>query len=262
MTERDGYEAGTPSWADVMAPDIEKTTAFYGGLFGWEAVAAGDPESTGGYTIFLKDGKSVAGAMAGSAPGPVPAVWSTYIATDDADATAEKVKAAGGTVMMEPMDVMTAGRMGFFVDPTGGAIGVWQAGDHRGAQLVNEPGTMCWNELRTRDPEAAKSFYADVFGWGAEAFEGTPGYSIWMVGEAGVGGVMDMAVAEMPAEVPPHWGVVFAVADVDQSVATAQELGATVTTPPFDFAVGRLAGLIDPQGAAFSIITLAEQAEG
>lgn len=264
MSERDGYKAGTPSWIDLASPDVDAAVDFYGQLLGWDATDAGDPEETGGYRMFTLNGKSVAGV--GPKPDFVPRpVWSTYFATDDVDATAEAVRGAGGSVLLEPMDVMTAGRMGFFADPSGAVFGAWQAGEHSGAQLVNDPGTLTWNELRTRDVEGSKAFYNAAFGWGGEPFAEMEGYIVWTLGggdieSSGIGGMLEMG-EDFPAEVPPHWDVVIAVEDPDATAAKAKDLGGAVTAGPMDIPVGRYAGLTDPSGAAFSIITARPDAQ-
>src|SRR5262245_56170698 len=118
---------GTPSWVDLAAPDLEAARKFYAELFGWQPNVSTEPEA-GGYTIFTKDGKSVAGVGPIMAPGQ-PSVWTTYVATDDADEIAERVGQAGGQVLMAPMDVMAYGRMGIFADQSGAVFGVWQAGE-------------------------------------------------------------------------------------------------------------------------------------
>ncbi|HKJ35141.1 MAG TPA: VOC family protein [Solirubrobacterales bacterium] len=259
MPQITSYDHGTPSWTDVAAPDTDAAAAFYSGLFGWDAGEAGDPEETGGYRMFSQGGKAVAGLGPIQQEGQPPA-WLTYVTVDDADATAEQVKSAGGSVMMEPFDVMTAGRMAIFADPAGAVFAVWQPKDHVGAQLVNEPVSLCWNELRTRDPEGAKKFYGEVFGWDAMGFDAMEGYTIWTVGgnapDNGKGGMMDMASAEMPDEIPPHWDIAFAVSDADATAAKCEELGGSVNVPPMDIAVGRMAGLADPAGATFTAIKL------
>ena len=150
MPERDGYAPGTPSWVDLTTPDVDGAASFYGALFGWSTEDAGDPEQTGGYAMFYDSGRRVAGV------GPImgegqPSYWSTYFATDDVEALTARVKAAGGSVLLEPMDVMQAGRMALFVHPAGGMFGAWQAGAHTGAELVNEPVRLAWNSLMTRD---------------------------------------------------------------------------------------------------------------
>lgn len=253
------YKPGTPSWVDLSSPDVDAAANFYGQLFGWTAVDSGPEGETGGYKLFQQDGQNVAGVMGQMQEGQ-PTVWSTYISVTDADETAEKVKAAGGGVVVEPMDVMDIGRMAVFSDPAGAVFGVWQAKTFTGADLVNEPNSLCWNETLTRDADAAKRFYLDVFPWTADKpqFEGAPDtYTVWSIDGNAVGGMMPMTDEFFPAEVPSHWSVCFAVADCDQTVAKASELGATVTVPPTDMPIGRFAGLIDPQGAPFTVMKLA-----
>ncbi len=169
MPEFTEYAPGTPCWVDVTSPDLDRTTTFYGGLFGWQADRDPRPEA-GGYTMFSLEGKSVAAA---SPPPPgqegIPPHWTTYIASDDVDATAERIRAAGGAVLAEPFDVFDAGRMTVAQDPTGAVFGVWQAGAHHGAELANEHGTMNWNECQTKDAPAADAFYRAVFDYEIDA---------------------------------------------------------------------------------------------
>jgi predicted enzyme related to lactoylglutathione lyase len=252
MPERTSYEPGTPSWADLSTPDVDASATFYGGLFGWDVESAGPPEETGGYGFFVLRGKRIAGV------GPLmeegqPAVWSTYVSTDDADAVAARATEAGGAVIVEPMDVMDAGRMAFVMHPAGGAVGVWQPGRTIGAELVNEPGAMTWNELHTRDADRAKAFYSAVFGWAADDQEyGEATYTVFQLGGRGVAGLSP----DLPADAPPFWLTYFEVGDCDATVAKAQELGGSATWPAMDMeGVGRFAGLADPNGTQFAVIT-------
>jgi predicted enzyme related to lactoylglutathione lyase len=250
------YAPGTPSWVELSAPDTDAAADFYGQLFGWTATEPGPVEETGGYRMFQQDGKQVAGLMGHMQEGQ-PTVWATYISVADADETARKVRDAGGSVMVEPMDVMDIGRMAVFVDPAGAVFGVWQPKTFAGAEIVNEPVSLIWSEVLTRDAEAAKAFYPAVFGWGKgrPQFEGAPeSYVVWEVDGKPVGGMMPMTDEHFPAEIPPHWSVCFAVADCDQLVAKARDLGATVTYEPMDMPIGRFAGFVDPQGASFSVM--------
>jgi predicted enzyme related to lactoylglutathione lyase len=251
MSERTSYEPGTPSWVDLSTPDPAAAKRFYGALFGWEAQEAGPPEETGGYAMFTLRGKLIAGVS------PLmdenqPAVWSTYISTDDADAVVARANDAGGQAIVEPMDVMDAGRMAFVMHPAGGAIGVWQPARHRGAELVNEPGALTWSQLHTRDPEGAAGFLGEVFGWTREDFGGMP---VFNLGERGIASMMDMPPGT-PDQVPAYWMTIFATADTDATAAKAAELGGQVLAEPFDIEnVGRFAVLADPQGVAFGVIT-------
>ena len=137
---------------------------------------------------------------------------------------------------------------------------VWQPKETIGAQLVNEPVSLTWNELMTPDIDAAKTFYKGLFGWDGNTMSMGEGmeYTMWMLGkDNGIAGAMRPPMDGMP----PFWGVYFAVADCDATVAKAKELGASVLNGPMDVPeVGRMAALVDPQGAAFSVIKNAQPA--
>jgi predicted enzyme related to lactoylglutathione lyase len=254
MPEKIVYAPGTPNSVYLGTSDLDTAISFYRELFGWEARRDERPEA-GGYTQMMLNGKVVAGA------GPLfldeqPTSWSTYISVADADEAAHLVTKAGGTVLMEPMDVFDAGRMAFVLDPTGAAVGIWQPGTHIGAELVGEPGTLCWNELTTRDIDTAKAFYGTVFGWrGATADLDGMAYTTWELDGTAIAGMVQMNEI-WPAELPSHWMIYFAVADTDAAAAKAAELGGKVSVPPTDITPGRFAVLNDPQGAFFSVITM------
>ena len=244
-------EPGTPCWTDLATPGLEEAKRFYPRLFGWTGRVSPQPEA-GGYTVFLKDGRPVAGAGPPATPDQVP-IWSTYVATDDADLVATRVEAAGGQVVVAPFDVFDQGRMAVLSDPAGAVFSVWQPMAMRGAELFNTPGALSWNELVTPDPEGAKDFYALVFGWHAEEQAADPApYTGWRCGARIVAG-MTPPLEELPADLPAYWSVWFGVADTDATSALAARLGGTVLVPPRDTPQGRLAALRDPQGALFSI---------
>ena len=250
--EMQSYEPGVPSWVDLGTPDLDKAAAFYGGLFGWNCPEG--PAEAGGYRVCDIGGKSVAGI--GPQQNPGPPVWAMYVNVTSADDTAAAVTANGGQSFVPPMDVLDAGRMAVLADPIGAVFGVWQAGMHKGAELVNEPGTFSWAELVTDDVPASKAFYGAVFGWGAETHGDGPGaYTEWQVNGRSVGGMMEKP-PQMPAEVPPHWSVYFTVVDTDAAVARASELGGGVVSPPMDIEPGRFAVVSDPAGAVFNVIAL------
>lgn len=254
MPEFTSYKAGTPCWVDVSPKDAEAARAFYAALFNWEYEVGG--ADTGGYAMCTLRGLNAAGMM-GAAPAEMPTVWTTYLATDDVDATLAKVTAAGGTVMMPAMDVMQAGRMAVVVDPTGAVVGLWQAGEHTGAQVANEPGGFSWSELSTTDVSRATAFYTEVFGYTYEEMsmgEGVPPYMVFTPpGYSASGGIMQKP-ASLPAEIPSFWMTYFSVADTDASVAIVEKHGGTVMMPPTDMPYGRFAVVMDPQGAVFTLI--------
>ncbi len=181
MVTRDTpWTAGTPCWVDLGVSDIGEAQAFYSALFGW-AIEQGPPE-TGGYAMCMKDGRAAAGIGPKMGPPEAPSVWMTYISTDDADETAARIKAAGGQVMAEPFDVMDVGRMAVAVDPAGAVFGIWQPLAHIGVGVANEPGALAWNENMSRDLDANKAFYRDVFGY--DYNDMGPGYASLRIGTA------------------------------------------------------------------------------
>jgi uncharacterized protein len=240
-----------PSWVDIGLPDVQAGAAFYSALFGWDC-PEGDPEF-GGDRVCTLNGRTVAGM--GPAQNPGPPYWSSYVNVVSADETAALAVAAGGTLIVSPMDVGPAGRMAFFADPVGAVIGVWQAGEHPGAGVVNEPGALCWNELLTTDVARSVEFYGAVFGWTADTHEGEMPYTEFHVDGRAIAGMMPKPPMA-PAEMPPNWGVYFAVGDTDDAVARAQSLGASLFMGPADIEPGRFAVLADPQGAVFNVIAL------
>lgn len=261
MSERTSYEPGTPCWIDLGTPDQDAAGEFYGALFGWELEEDENAEQTGGYRVARLGDKAIGGVMKLMQEGQPPA-WSTYVSVEDADAAVTKAREAGGAVVVEPMDVLDYGRMAFLADPTGAVFGVWQPGVNKGAGLVNEPGAMSWNELNTRDPEAAKAFYGAVFGWDFEDNDmGEMGtYTTLKLGDAMVGGMLDMAGRGVPEQIPAHWQVYFAVEDTDATIEQAKQAGGSVMVEPMEVPAGRFAILTDPHGASFAVIALSEQA--
>jgi hypothetical protein len=203
---------------------------------------------------------------------PAQAVWNTYIWVEDADEAAAKTREAGGSVLSEPFEVMDAGRMAVLADPEGAVFCVWQAREHKGARIVNEPGSLNFNVLNTSDPEAAKRFYAAVFGWttldlGSGEFWTLRAYGDYLeqltpgtrerTAELGAAGFEDVLAAISPiagddADTLAHWGVTFSTDDADATAAKAAELGGTVLVAPVDAPYSRLTVLRDPQGATFS----------
>src|SRR5918992_5418064 len=287
MPERDGYIPGVPCWVDVSEPDPEAALDFYGRLFGWQFEDVMPPGSdsryfiaqaeASGWSMFDSSGGARRGDVAAvrSVPEAAPpmAVWNTYFWVDSADEAASKVRDAGGGVVTEPFDFLDAGRVAVFTDPEGAAFGVWEARQHKGAGLVNDPGSLNFNGLNTRDVEGARSFYGSVFGWETLDMDGglrmwtLSGYGDYLEGyhpelrrqmaEAGAPERFEDVVATInpipddQPDTPPHWSVTFATDDADATAAKATELGGQVIVPPFDAPWVRMTILSDPQGATF-----------
>jgi uncharacterized protein len=253
VTRDTRWPAGTPCWVDVSVDDVPKAVAFYEALFGWD-IQVGGPE-VGGYAIAHKDGQTVAGIGPKMGPPEQPSAWTTYIATDDADATAAKIKGAGGQLLAEPMDVMEEGRMAIAMDTSGAAFGIWQGGNTTGIGVANETGALTWNEQMSRDSGAAQAFYRDVFGYDYQDMSGDGfTYAMLMVDGHEVGGIGEYPEGT-PAEVPAAWGAYFMVDDTDAAMAKAVELGGSVVRPASDSPYGRMGTVADNHGAVFSVMT-------
>jgi hypothetical protein len=272
MPERDGYIAGVPCWVDTTQPDPDAAADFYGALFGWEFEDAMPVGAPGKYLIARIRGGDAA-AVSSQPEGVSPqAVWNTYIWVEDADEAAAKAREAGGGVPTEPLDVGGAGRVAVLTDPEGASFCVWQAREHKGARIVNEPGALNFNVLNTRDPEGAKRFYGALFGWGtldlgSGEFWTLSAYGDYLealtpgtrerTAELGAAGFEDVVaainvIAGDDADTPAHWNVTFSTEDADATAAQAAELGGTVLVPPVDAPYSRLTLLQDPQGARFT----------
>lgn len=269
MSERDGFEAGVPCWVESLQPDIDAGREFYGALFGWEFEGSGPIEDgpAGEYFVARLRGKDVAGV----APTPddfdfPSAAWFTQIQVDDAERIGEKVEAAGGSVLAGPFDFDPIGKLLVIADPQGASVGLWEPGLCKGAMVVNEPNAWAMSSLSTPDAEGAARFYGELFGWTTESFGDGPG-AISMFRLPGfVGGEPQQPVSrEVVAAMVPGdqaaWTPDFWVDDVDQSVASAGELGGEATVGPYDTPVGKMAVMSDPQGGVFTISTIAAVAE-
>lgn len=251
MAQRTEYAPGTFSWVDLSTTDPEGAKAFYAALFGWSY----DDRPAGEgvvYSMALLDGAAVAAISPLPAPmraAGAPPAWMSYVTVADADAAAARAKELGGQVYNGPFDVFTAGRMAVLADPEGAVLSVWQPRGEIGAQRVNEPGTLTWNELGTRDVPGAQRHYGELFGW---TFEGPEDqYVAIRNGERTNGGLRPLSPAE--DGVPAHWLPYFAVTDVEATAALAAERGGQVLAGPVEVPAGRFVALADPQGAAFAL---------
>lgn len=268
MAEPRTYPHGVTCWIDTEQPDPQAASRFYGGLFGWtltDAVPAGAP---GSYLIATLDGQDV-GAIGPTSAGA--AAWNTYVAVDDADATAAAVTAAGGTVVSSPSDAGPGGRAATCADPAGAGFRLWQARRRLGAQVTNTPGAWNFSDLHTPDRDAAMTFYTPIFGWRAVDLEHGAGTMLHVPGYGDhLAATVDPGIYERQAAAPPgfadvigglaitgpgepaRWHVTFTVADRDDSAATAERLGARIVTSSDDLWT-KNALVRDPQGAEFTV---------
>jgi uncharacterized protein len=265
MSEQDRFVPGVPNWVELTTTDLRSAQDFYGRLFGWTFSDAGSAPGGGPYLLAQQSGGAVGAVVQGE-----PARWNTYVLVDSVEETAERVRAAGGRVLGQPSDV-EQGRILAFTDLEGAELRVWEPRGRRGADVVNAPASVNFNDLHTRDATAAAEFYAAVFGWRVLDLGG--GMAMWALGAygdhlerrnpgtrasyaamGGPQGFEDVVASITPADSddgPAHWGVTFAVDDADDCAARAPELGGRVLAGPFDAPWSREAVLQDPQGVSF-----------
>ena len=266
MSERDGFQHGVPCWVETWQDDPVAAAGFYGRIFGWEAENTASPGTDGTFHLCRlrgRDAAAIGSPIPDDAP-PVPS-WTTFIQVESANETAEKVKKAGGTVVVEPRQSLEGGRIAILAAPAGAAFAAWEQARHRGAQVINEPGAWAMSMLVTPDPEAAVRFYGEVFGWTTRSFGmgedeitmfSLPGY---LGGEPSQPVPRDVVATLAPpgaAEgAPAHWSVDFWISDPDEAARITTEMGGRVLAGPFDIPdIGmRQAALADPQGATFTI---------
>lgn len=258
ISETTSHPPGTFCFAELAAADRASASAFYGGLFGWEVVGV-PPVPEAGYFLLKHGGKDVAGMYQLTeklrSTGARPS-WTPYVSVALVDESAERVRRLGGEVSAGPFDVESVGRMAMIRDPQGATLALWQPRGKAGYSLAGEVGSVCWNELATRDVKGAAAFYGGLFGWVADTKpRGKGSITEWRLGRAVAGGMLEMT-SEWWEAVPPHWMTYVAVDDCDFSAQVARELGGKVCVPPSDIPnVGRYAVLDDPGGATFSIFT-------
>lgn len=247
MPTRDSaWPNGTPCWVDYSAVDIDAAKAFYADVLGW--TYAGGESEYGGYLTCQARGRAAAGLAPQMDPAQPPS-WTTYFATDDADASVARITGAGGTVVVEPMAVGPLGRMAIALDPQGNSFGLWESAEFTGVTIYNEPGALVWNDAAVDDPEAAQAFYSAVFGFHFDAVDGMGGYATFATDGDGLGGLG----GHQPGS-PKGWATCFSVSSTDAAVAAVESGGGKVTMAAMDTPYGRFAGLADPWGAPFSVM--------
>jgi predicted enzyme related to lactoylglutathione lyase len=247
------HASGVFNWVDLSNPDLDGVTRFYGGLFGWDTETLPGSDQ---YTMFTRGGRPVAGVLPRDLDGRPP-TWNTYILVADAAVAAKTVETAGGRVHRPPTHERDHGIVAVCSDPEGAMFFLWQPLTFTGASLVNEVGSWCWNELLTRDPERAKGFYPQVFGWHheTEVYEGLA-CTKWSLDDRLIGSMVPL---EGQPHTPPHWMVYFTVADLDAATARATELGGAQVAGPMDVGTGLVNLLKDPYDTVFAVIKMADE---
>ena len=254
MPEFYSHIQGIPSWVELSTTDDQAALAFYGALFGW----VDDPQEMGPgmyYHMQKLRGLEVAAMYQRGDEEQqqgVPPHWKTYFTVDDIAKTTEQANESGATVMFGPIEVFDAGHAAVLQDPQGAVFALGHGKNHIGVRVKDETGAIMWIELLTNAAEDATKFYSDLLGMSSSKMPGPVDYTMLKVGGTDVAGVM--GITDEMGPVPPHWMVYFGIDDVDAAASKVESLGGSIMVPPADIpAIGRFAGLKDPQGSVFFI---------
>ena len=265
MSNRDHYPPGVPCWVDTVQPDLPAALDFYGALLGWEFAGPGpmpgDPP--GEYHVARIRGRDVAGISSVPTGAPAIPAWTTHVAVQSADATVDRARASGATVLVEPFDAPPAGRLAVLSDPVGAVVCVWEARDRQGAQVLNEPSAWAMSRLNTGNVDAAKAFYRDVFGWQSESF--APGVELFRLpgyvgGEPEQPVPRDVVAVLTAGDGDAAWNVDFWIDDAETAATRAAELSGSVVVAPHE--IGGFVNTVieDPAGAVISLSQLLDPA--
>ncbi|XVQ06432.1 CoA-transferase [Spirillospora sp. CA-255316] len=260
MPEVTSYEPGAPAWVEVVSPDPERSRVFYRGLFGWGFYSLAD-DRVGAYDIFTLGGAVSGAEVAALSPladDTTSPTWSCSFTINDGAAAAAAVREAGGQVFGEG-HLEGMGQIMLAADTEGAGFCLWRPAGFPGAAVVNEPNTMCWVQLASRDAVAAERFYRHVLGW--QDMTRVPdvagdAYYEWRANGALVATLVRIGGRAVGEDKSAHWMPCFAVADCDVTAAEAERLGGAVVVPPTETPRGRYALLTDPTAAPLAVIHL------
>ena len=256
MPTRDSAPLGAPCRIDLATSDPSRATAFYGEIFGWDAVDAGP--GYGGYITCFRGGLPVAGMVHNPAGSGHRDAWTTYLATPDAAATTATAQAHGAQVLLDPTTVVAQGTMAVYIDPSGAEIGAWQSSEHTGYRVLEEHGAPIWYELHTTSYPEAVAFYRGVFDWDIQVTGDTDDfrYCVLLVDGVQRAGIMDGSAWLLPTGAPSTWQVYFGAEDVAATLAQVTSLGGSVVQEVEETPYGQLATAADPTGATFKLKSL------
>jgi hypothetical protein len=245
-------------WYELMTPDVAGAKDYYRRVVGWQAQDM--PMPGGAYTVLDVGGAGVGGMMPlgeeHKAAG-VPPNWTGYVFVDDCDASAEKARALGGSVMRPPQDIPGIGRFAIIADPAGAVLAIMKPVPPAEARPPIPPGAEggpAWHELYGADPASGFAFYGELFGWTkGEGYDMGPMgvYQLFNNVDGQVGGMM-----KRPENVPhPAWQYYFRVGAIDAAADRVKAAGGQVLMGPMEVPSGDwVLQAADPQGANFALL--------
>jgi len=248
-------------WYELLTTDPKAAIEFYTDVVGWKTQAwesgdytmlVGSQGPLGGVSVLPEQAKKMG----------APPYWQANVQVDDVDRSLALVKERGGKVLVAPMDIPKVGRLAVIADPQGAAIAMIATPSDMPSHDASKGGEFSWNELYTTDHEAALRFYQELFGWErlGEFDMGAMGlYVLWGRGGKQLGGMMTMPPEMKTPDgrtVPPSWMHYVTTPDFDAALERAKKRNARVLNGPMDVPGGqRIVQLMDPQGAAFALVT-------
>ena len=259
MAIYDSHASHRFCWADICTPDRITAKLFYGGLFGWEFQDLFMPGGVYFYTMITMEGHNVAGMnelQPEQVEAGMSAYWNSYVCVKDVRASLANCLELGAEVLYEAVNILEIGSMAMLKAPGGATFSLWQPREHKGMQVMNQPGAACWFELVSNDVSASAKFYESAFGWKSTSDLNEPAYTNLMRPEAAegeelVGGMMK--IEQEWGDVSPNWAVYFLVDSVDDSLAQALNLGGEPLHDPIDIPNERLITMRDPMGGVFAL---------
>jgi predicted enzyme related to lactoylglutathione lyase len=236
-----------PVWLELVAADPAAAAAFYGAVLG---TVLGEPH--GGMRTFEHPDGTI-GLLVPAQPGDATG-WLVYLLASDVDDSVRGATAAGGEVLVPVTSASPAGRYAVLRDPSGARVGLFEPELLAGVEVEGRPGAPGWYELHaTSGYDEAVRFYADGLDWSVHVLSDSDGFRMvtYGQGDTAVAGIYDASASE--AGRPSAWQVYFQVADVEAALTAVREHGGTVLDGPSDTPYGRMAHVLDPEGAPIAL---------
>lgn len=249
---------GTPIWYELLIPDPEAASAFYGAVLPWTVEA--QPSGELDYRMIATSSGLLGGVMrltAEMARGGAHPGWLVYMGVDDVDESVAVLRSSGGRTLIEPWHVPGVGRIALVTDRQGAPFYLMRRARDETSMAFDPDtdGKAGWNELTTPDQESAHDFYGRLFGWRFDErlAMGDAGEYVFIDSPRGrLGATMTTPHPEMP----PRWLPYFRVADIDQAAVAVKAGGGAVRVGPMTVPTGqRVVVAGDQQGAAFGLVT-------
>ncbi len=240
-------------WHDLITTNVDGAVDFYGKLFPEWSIEKLETDGVSQYHVIEVAGQDIGGIVGVPEESGIPSHWIGYVAVEDCDAAVKRTIDLGGNCLVPAIDVPQVGRFAIVQDPQGAVLKPFSV--QKQITLPEAPvnGRPAWNELLTKDIDAARDFYRSVFGWSSieQPIEGMGTYTLFRSGEQDVAGIMSMPD---DAEAPPNWLTYFHSDDIDSRAHTVEALGGQIFVTPQDIpGVGRFSVHADPVGAFFAL---------